>query len=1605
MVRDETHAGEGLSKGVVLLDRYEILRPLGQGGLATACLVHDRLWNLELALKLVLSASDASLDALRHEFNLLRGLSHPRLAQVHDFGVVSSPLAPLRAFYTADFIDGSTLGELIRAGSWEPICRALCDALEGLRVLHAIGIRHGDFKPANVLVRKDGSGVLIDLSCSQPLLAPASHRVSGTPRFLAPELIAGARPDHRADLFAVGVTLQDIVQSSPWIAPSQVQRLAARLSDKDPSKRPADVDEVLELLGRRPTPCLVVPAAGGRLVGRQAELEAIHAAISRCIQGEPGARLLHVVGPEGIGRTRLLQELKWIAQQRIRAVEANASAPTAIADLLSAALRRSVAGSIQDVISLGESQDAEPTVLVVDDAHLLTERQLDLLRALARSLSPAGRWMLAVSSLPGLALQAESCTRLDLKPLDSDSIAAWCGDALPAHALGQAERITLGVPAALHALMKQLSTGELTADALAHGPELSSGASRIRLAARSLRNEQRRVVGLLALTGRTLAARELGEPSAIDSLLSSGWIERQGAGCKLAGLGTRQSVIEALDPRFVEELHATLAAEAEQRLAAADPQQRPELAAQWVIHLACGAKLERAALGLIEHQGLAAAAPIAWSRAAEEVSLRCSDPQVQLAAARVSLSAGQAQRAMQRLESLLQAEHPAGTLAAIRLELCACHLKAGDASQGASFAQEVLRDCSDPSLRARASALMARSLLQLERYREAVEQATRALEDCSDPAVRADLLETSGLALGFAGEPGAARDRLDQAERILIHEPRRVVRSRGARGLIAYQAGDLVQARSDYGQALELAERHGLVDQVATAALNLGTACHQEGDLAAALSCYERGLRTATALGQSNTRALLLFNLAKLHADIGLLERAEDGASRCEQVSRQAELPTVLAAIEVVRGEIAQAQGHFERAREQMMRAREALARQSSAREQAEVELQLADLALARSDAADAAAWLRACSEPIERTGARDLGARLLLVRARSMLASSRAIEAVALLEKAAAIAREIGQRDLEAELEQELSRAWKSQGSSRLAATHLSRASELWERTAALLPPAMREAFWKHPRRAAASTPAEHPALPSSSRERKLELLLDINKRINSSLRTQDILQRAMDAAIDLTGAERGFVLLARQGQPARRVEVAVARNLDREKLDRSHLKFSRGIAEQVLSTGEPIVTANAQADGRFSSESSVHAMHLQSVACVPVLSPDGVLGALYLDHRFQHGRFSDDDVQLLIAFADQVAIALTNARLHDELQRRNAELETERERIQELAKGQEAELEQLHEQVRVQQPSRTHRFDYSMILGASPSMQKLFSLLDRVIDSSLPVLVQGESGTGKELVARAIHRNGPQRSGPLVSINCAAVPEALLESELFGYERGAFTGADQARQGLVLEASGGVLFLDELGEMPLSMQVKLLRVLQEREVRPLGSRKSTPVDFRLVCATNRRLREEVDRGSFREDLYYRVAAVELTLPALRERAEDIPELAMHFLHRAAQAAHRAVPDLSRSALRKLMAFSWPGNVRQLDNVLTRALVMADQGRISAADIELPRSGADPPDRLGRKSFEQSEKVRVSEALQSHRWNVSKAAIALGIPRPTLYRKLRRWGLIRQGT
>lgn len=396
-------------------------------------------------------------------------------------------------------------------------------------------------------------------------------------------------------------------------------------------------------------------------------------------------------------------------------------------------------------------------------------------------------------------------------------------------------------------------------------------------------------------------------------------------------------------------------------------------------------------------------------------------------------------------------------------------------------------------------------------------------------------------------------------------------------------------------------------------------------------------------------------------------------------------------------------------------------------------------------------------------------------------------------------------------------------------------------------------------------------------------------------------------------------------------------------------------------------------------------------AVMAMPLRDHEGVTVGVLQVADLPDGVLSD---RLLSAFASQAAVTLSNRRLIDQnrsligaLGRRNRELDAENQRLREAIAGGMAQ---------------------AGIVGESPPLRTALSLVQKVAGTRVTVLVLGETGTGKEVFANAIHRASPRAAGPFVAQNCAALPENLLESELFGHRRGAFTGAVADKPGLVQAAHNGTLFLDEIGDMPLALQAKLLRLLQENEVRAVGATRTEKVDVRVIAATNADLRERIARGDFREDLYYRLNVFPIRLPPLRERGEDIPRLAEHFLAEAARQHGRPAPGLTPDAMEALTRYAFPGNVRELRNIMERALLLCDEGQRIGLDLFpaelrafLPAAITGPavPDGPLKEAVERFEAWMIAARLEQTGGNQTVAAGLLGISRRSLVEKLGRYG------
>ncbi|MBN9160287.1 MAG: sigma 54-interacting transcriptional regulator [Myxococcales bacterium] len=520
---------------------------------------------------------------------------------------------------------------------------------------------------------------------------------------------------------------------------------------------------------------------------------------------------------------------------------------------------------------------------------------------------------------------------------------------------------------------------------------------------------------------------------------------------------------------------------------------------------------------------------------------------------------------------------------------------------------------------------------------------------------------------------------------------------------------------------------------------------------------------------------------------------------------------------------------------------------------------------------------------------------------------------------------------------------------------------------------------IFDEPGSAARATPSSA-ASAQQSTEGSVQLaavrkLHEFSEKLMTLKNLDELLEAMLDAVIDVTGAEKGLVLLldeaygsdgSASGQGGKPV-IRASRQVNREAITDTTGAISDSIVRRVLDSGRPVIVSDALSDDTFRTSESVVALRLSSVMCAPLVSQGHVTGALYVGNDRVKGLFQKSQLDLLSIFAGQASLILQNAMLLSALR---------------------ADKEKLAAELKDKR--------FGEVIGVCPSMMEVFRKLQKVATTDISVLITGETGTGKELIARELHRRSNRAQGPFIVINCGAIPENLIESELFGHVKGAFTGAIASRPGKFQAADKGTLFLDEIGELPLNLQVKLLRALQERVVFRVGDSKPEKVDIRVVAATNRVLEDEIKGGRFREDLYYRLNVVNIWLPPLRERGDDVLIIAKALLSKYAEELHSSVQGFTPQALAAIRKNNWPGNIRQLENRLKKALVLCDRTLLGVEDLELDQANESSILPL-EKAKEEFQRKYVLEVLERNNGNRTQTARDLGVDPRTIFRYLER--------
>ena len=502
-------------------------------------------------------------------------------------------------------------------------------------------------------------------------------------------------------------------------------------------------------------------------------------------------------------------------------------------------------------------------------------------------------------------------------------------------------------------------------------------------------------------------------------------------------------------------------------------------------------------------------------------------------------------------------------------------------------------------------------------------------------------------------------------------------------------------------------------------------------------------------------------------------------------------------------------------------------------------------------------------------------------------------------------------------------------------------------------------DAFYLQPEKVLAALP------PTARIARNLNALLKISTVVNSIRGGEMLQRRLLEMILEVVPAERGAILLMEEGSEEFISSVSVNKRPGRDET----IRVSRTAALQATREGIAVLSNDISGDASLGPAESLLGAEVRALMCVPLALPEKIMGVIYLDTHDTVAAFDEHHLQLVTAIAGISAAAIENMRRAEELERENS---------------------RLNHEINVQH----------QMIGQSPRMRELYEFIAKVADAEASVLIRGESGTGKELTARAIHTNSRRASQPFVAINCATLTETLLESELFGHEKGAFTGAVALKKGKLEIADGGTVFLDEIGELAPNIQAKLLRVLQEREFERVGGTRSIKVDLRVLAATNRNLQEAVRQGTFRQDLYYRLNVISVITPPLRERREDIPLLANYFAAESSRRAKRRQVRISVEARSCLLSYTWPGNVRELENAIERAVVLGSTDMILPED--LPETLLDTTVSAGASALKfydalrETKKQMIVSAVESSGGNYVEAAKLLGIHPNNLHRLMR---------
>ena len=1615
--------------GTVVDGTYEVLSFVGGGSMGRVYRARDVQDDSTVALKVLNISGEGAQRQFLREFDFLSTIQHPRIVGSRRWGLFEG-----KPYFSMDYISGRPLCDLVANEADREVLRTvwlvpiILQIGEGLACIHEHGVVHLDLKPSNILISDiEGkpSVSILDLGLAR-FQDPPEQRASqpgtigGSVEYMAPEHIRGRWMDQRSDLYSLGIIIYEILTGRPPFSggnatsvmlrhlrdlprppraythgtSSRIQSIVMKLLEKEPNDRYNSMQTLLQELadsrdrtthlrsGSVPNASPRAPFMHPQFLGRESEIRVLTEITRETAEG--AGRMVLISGEAGIGKSQVLEEFKAEARvhgMRILLGRCYEGGERTYGPILEALMDLAEHPGIKNTAVGEKAEQVRVRIERTEPGHHTDP--YPIIEILSKFLSDLCWETPTLFCIEDLQWADDLSLRfLDFMKRDPDQMPLVFGltcrkdgeEAMP----GSIEALVRAgeTPRMVHLQLRALGFAETT--------NLVASI----LGERSIPEDEARRI-YVETGGNPLFVVEL-----LRCSIEEGAISRNTAG----NWRWRESMEWPVPPEILNVIDS--------RIRGLRSAQRTLLEFLSIFRRPFSFDLILRVTGEDEtmlYKGL--------ERLVHIGILKTEDGPD----AKYRFSHGLIQRAVyvavpERKQSRLHLE------VANALEL---RFDGADGGVLNELAHHFSRS-NDVEKSVRYLTASGRLALQMHDYTRAVQQYEATLEKCAFSAkAPADISEGSvahmdflcayAEALSGCDRYEEARSELEKAQRWVTNEtPAQKAYALRMLGIVYLRSGSNQRAESVLSRALKLYRGLGdaqneLMVLSLLSDVYLGLQRRKE----AAQACHsaaERCEQLGGCIYKARSLIFLAFSAKFMYRSEEARTLLESSLNLLDQEGDCVYRHTCLYLL----GRIDFHLGNFDRAERIFRELRAFWQRRGSKSPEVDVLLRLSMIALERRNAAAAEANARAAEQILAKGGYRDDFYRACALLSEACVDNGRIDDALAWSERASpgeecgqniramvwsARARSLSAAGRHDEIESLFNTAIQAQSSPKCleeVGLFLTAGSyyvkkgrpengryyleiaktasddmgmRYYSKKAVGLLGKISESgtSWPHTRKLNMTLTAEH-----------LAVLYEVSEDLTSMLDLNTLLDRILNRLLQVTKGERAMIALMDQGSFG--IRVARTHNLD----EVTRKEVSSSIIKWVIERNEPILSQDACSDERFQKKKSILSYGIRSVLCVPLHHAEsGVIGALYTDHRRLEDQFTERDRVFLSAFANLASVATINARMYSQIKARALFLS---------------------EQVK-------DHSEFEELVGRSQAIQEVFKLLEVAAKSEMTVLIQGETGTGKELAARAIHSRSERKAKPFLSVNCAAMTHELLQSELFGHKKGAFTGASSDRKGLFLSADGGTVFLDEIGNASPNMQSSLLRVLQDGEIQRVGETAVRKVDVRVIAATNRELEADVHNGTFREDLLYRLQVLQVEMPPLRSRVEDIPLLSEHLLKRFCRNNKKAVRGYTVGAMAALMDHGWPGNVRELENEIVRAIALVEDGKEITADLFSQKIGFTQKTEAGKDGYFKArvaalEKQMIIEALDMCDGKISRAAHKLGLSRNGLQKMMTRYGL-----